>query len=65
MSSNVERIAVVLPELTSRFTLDQLMNILGDVDLTRSQVSKAIRSTPGVEALGNGEYRIKGRRTIK
>lgn len=63
--SNVDRIALVIPELTGRFTLDQLIDILGEVGLTRDQVSKAVRSHPMVQILGKGEYRIKGRRTIK
>lgn len=61
--SNVDQVVAVLPAMPSRFTLDHLMNRLEG--LTRSQVSKAVRSIDFVEILGNGEYQVKGRKTIK
>lgn len=60
--TNIDRVKKALEMVNSRFTLNDVHEYFMGI-LTREQISKALRSISYVTSLGNGRYRVNGRKT--
>lgn len=65
--SNVDRVKYVLGYMKSEFTTDEAFSMLRAVEMddgiTGKQVGQALRSVKFVKNLGNGRFKVRGRKT--
>lgn len=65
--TNVEKVKLVLPRLTSRFTTADLKDALdaAGYGMTGKQAGEAARAVPYVTDHGKGQFSTRGRRVAR
>lgn len=61
-TTNIQRVRNMLPAMSSKFTISDMYEAL-QMELSRDQISKALRSIEFVESHGNGSFSVGGRKT--